>query len=175
MSVYNYMLQAGVDEEEAFFFLNQPLIAEYLEREQLKESAYSKIVPTAEKGNVANNIVNEFLKNYKEEDLKPIYNAVNVSKLRYTINELKEAGLDTGTRTLGLTLGNTVTLSSQTLKTGITVKNKSAIDINIQGNGTTNSTYALGSGEILFIESNNLNTVSFGVTAGSATFTYIAT
>ena len=81
----------------------------------------------------------------------------------------------TGTRTLGLTLGNTVTLSSQTLKTGITVKNKSAIDINIQGNGTTNSTYALGSGEILFIESNNLNTVSFGVTAGSATFTYIAT
>ena len=81
----------------------------------------------------------------------------------------------TGTRTLGLTLGNTITLSPQTLNTGITVKNKSTVDINIQGNGTSNNSYALGSGEILFIETNNLNTVSFVITSGSATFTYIAT
>jgi len=81
----------------------------------------------------------------------------------------------TGTRTLGLTFGNNITLTSQNLNTGITVKNKSAVDINIQGNGTTNNSYALSSGEILFIESNNLNNISFNVTAGSATFTYIAT
>ena len=79
----------------------------------------------------------------------------------------------TGTR--GVTFGATTTLSSTYLKTGITVKNKSDLDINIQGNGTTSSTYAISSGEILFIETDNLNNISFTVSSGAATFTYIAT
>lgn len=79
----------------------------------------------------------------------------------------------TGTR--GVTFGATTTLTSTYLKTGITVKNKSDLDINIQGNGTTNSTYAISSGEILFIETDNLSNISFTVNSGAATFTYIAT
>ena len=79
----------------------------------------------------------------------------------------------TGTR--GITFGTITTLSSQSLNTGITVKNKSTTDINIQGNGTSNSTYALGSNEILFVETNNLSNITFSVTSGSASFTFIAT
>ena len=79
----------------------------------------------------------------------------------------------TGTR--GVTFGATTTLSSTYIKTGITVKNKSDLDINIQGNGTSNSTYAISSGEILFIETDNLSNISFTVSSGAATFTYIAT
>lgn len=79
----------------------------------------------------------------------------------------------TGTR--GVTFGAITTLSSTYLKTGITVKNKSDLDINIQGNGTTSSTYAISSGEILFIETDNLSNISFTVNSGAATFTYIAT
>jgi hypothetical protein len=81
----------------------------------------------------------------------------------------------TGTKVLGMTAGNTITLSSQSLNTGITIKNKSFADINIQGNGTTNNTYTLGSNEILFIETNNLSNITFNVMSGSGSFTYIAT
>ena len=79
----------------------------------------------------------------------------------------------TGTR--GITFGTITSLSSQSLNTGITVKNKSTTDINVQGNGTSNNSYALGSNEILFIETNNLSNISFSVASGSASFTFIAT
>lgn len=95
MDVFSYMLQAGVDEEQIFFFLNQPLIAEYFEKQKLKESAYSKIVGGQEKGGVANNIINKLLKNFSKDSLDVIYDRINVAKLRYVLNELKAKGQDT--------------------------------------------------------------------------------
>jgi alkylated DNA repair dioxygenase AlkB len=95
MDVFSYMLQAGVDEEQIFFFLNQPLIAEYFEKQKLKESAYSKIVGGQEKGGVANNIINKVLKNFSKDSLDIIYDRINVAKLRYVLNDLKAKGEDT--------------------------------------------------------------------------------
>jgi hypothetical protein len=94
MDVFSYMLQAGVDEEQIFFFLNQPLIAEYFEKQKLKESAYSKIVGSKEKGSPANNIINNLLKNFDQASLNPLYDRINVAKLRYVLNDLKTKGED---------------------------------------------------------------------------------
>jgi len=79
------------------------------------------------------------------------------------------------TGTKGITAGSSLTLSSTSLKTGITIKNRSSSDVNIQGNGTTSDKYSLGGGEIIFIETNNLNNISFNVNSGSGTISYIAT
>lgn len=79
------------------------------------------------------------------------------------------------TGTQGITAGISITLNSTILKTGITIKNRSSVNINLQGNGTSLNTYALGSGEIIFIETNNLNNLSFSVSTGSGSFSYIAT
>ena len=94
MDVLSYMLQAGVNEEEIFFFLNQPLIAEYFEQQRLKDSAYSNIVPSATTGSIANNIVNNFLSQYSNDTLNDIVKQINISKIRYVINQLKVTGLD---------------------------------------------------------------------------------
>jgi hypothetical protein len=94
MDVFSYMLQAGVDEEQIFFFLNQPLIAEYFEKEKLSKSAYSSIIGKKEKGSPANNIINNLLKNFYQADLTPLYDEINVAKLRYVLNGLKITGED---------------------------------------------------------------------------------
>lgn len=77
----------------------------------------------------------------------------------------------TGNITVGLTAG--ITLASQSLKTGITLKvvNNNVL---VYGSGSTGG-YLMSSGDVLFIETNNLNNLSFQTTAGNATLYYIAT
>lgn len=76
----------------------------------------------------------------------------------------------TGNISVGLT---GTTLSSQSLKTGMTVKvvNNNVL---VTGSGSTGG-YLMSSGDVLFVETNNLNNLTFQTTAGSATVYYIAT
>ena len=100
--------------------------------------------------------------------------AIGITPIQTTITNITlPSQVYTGTS--GVTAGTVRTLTSTSLKTGITIKNKSVTDINIQGNSTTNSTYALSGGEVIFIETDNLSNISFTVNSGTASFTYIAT
>jgi len=76
----------------------------------------------------------------------------------------------TGNISVGLT---GTTLSSRSLKTGITLKvvNNNML---VYGSGSTGG-YLMSSGDVLFVETNNLNNLTFQTTAGSATLYYIAT
>ena len=69
----------------------------------------------------------------------------------------------------------TTTLPNQTLKTGITIKSDTGNTSNIlvKGAGSAEG-YPLGVGETLFIETSNLNTISFSATVAGVLY-YIAT
>lgn len=77
----------------------------------------------------------------------------------------------TGNVTVGVTSG--ITLAAQALKTGITLKvvNNNML---VTGSGSTGG-YLMSSGDVLFVETNNLGNLTFQTTAGNATLYYLAT
>jgi hypothetical protein len=99
MDLFSYLIQAGVDEEEIFYLLNQPLVKEYFNNQKLRNSAFYKIVYPNSKGlsakdKAATNIIKVIIDNIRKEDLKVITDKVNVLKLRATLDEVKNFGLD---------------------------------------------------------------------------------
>lgn len=68
---------------------------------------------------------------------------------------------------------STTTLSTQQLKTGVTLK-AVAGDILVRGVGSANG-YLMSSGDILFVETGNLANLSFQTPSGTATLYYLAT
>lgn len=103
-----------------------------------------------------------------------IYNSINNSAVNTKVTSItRPSSVYTGT--VGLTGTSYYTIPAKQLFTGVTVKagNNGSTDILIKGNGS-NTTYPLSSGEVLFIETNNLSNLSFSAPSGSATFHYIA-
>lgn len=116
-----------------------------------------------------NNYVDAIVTN--TDNITSIYNTMTGSGVNAQIVGFTRPGsVYTGNSTIGVTASN---LGSQQLKTGITLKAVGG-DIRVKG-ASSSSPYLLSSGEILFIETNNLNTVSFTTTSGTATLYYIAT
>jgi hypothetical protein len=104
-------------------------------------------------------------------NITSIYNTMTGSGVNAQIVGFTRPGsVYTGNSTIGVTASN---LGAQQLKTGITLKAVGG-DIRVKG-ASSPSAYLLSSGEILFIETNNLNTVSFTTASGTATLYYIAT
>ena len=77
----------------------------------------------------------------------------------------------TGNITVGVTAG--ITLAAQSLKTGITLKIANN-NVLVTGAGSTGG-YLMSSGDVLFVETNNLGNLTFQTTAGNATLYYLAT
>jgi hypothetical protein len=104
-------------------------------------------------------------------DITNIYNKINGTGVNAQIvGFTRPESVYTGNISVGITA---TSLSSQGLKTGMTLK---AVGGDIQVKATNSSGhYLLGSGEILFIETNNLNKLIFSSSTGAATLYYIAT
>ena len=107
------------------------------------------------------------------DKINSIYTTLSTgSGVNAKISEITRPG-SVYTGSVGLTGGGSVSLGNQTLKTGVTLKAVGG-DVRVRGSSTTANPYLLGSGEILFVETNNLNNIALSST-GSATLYYIAT
>jgi alkylated DNA repair dioxygenase AlkB len=89
INTLNYMLQAGVSEEEIFYFLTQPLIVEYIKDQKLRKSPYYTIVYGESKGSKATESANAIIQNMinvKEVDVAPYFDQINLLKLKATLD-----------------------------------------------------------------------------------------
>jgi hypothetical protein len=88
INTLNYMLQAGVSEEEIFYFLTQPLIVEYIKDQKLRKSPYYSIVYGESKGSKttasANAIIQNMI-NVKGVDFTSYLADINLLKLKATL------------------------------------------------------------------------------------------
>tara|TARA_R110002126_G_scaffold40065_6_gene118041 strand:+ start:9600 stop:21773 length:12174 start_codon:yes stop_codon:yes gene_type:complete len=97
MDVFSYMIQAGVDEEQIFYFLNQPLVKQYFNNQQLQNSAFYEILnpgESATKSKAYTDIVKFFTESIGTDATKELANKVNEAKLRALISVLKTKGED---------------------------------------------------------------------------------
>jgi alkylated DNA repair dioxygenase AlkB len=89
INTLNYMLQAGVSEEEIFYFLTQPLIVEYIKDQKLRKSPYYTIVYGESKNSKATESANAIIQNIinvKEVDVAPYFDQINLLKLKATLD-----------------------------------------------------------------------------------------
>ena len=116
-----------------------------------------------------NNYVSPIVTN--TDNIVNIYDKLNGSGVNAQITGFTRPGsVYTGNTTIGVSGGS---LGSQQLKTGITLKAVGG-DIRVKG-ASSSGVYLLSSGEILFVETNNLSNLTFTTSSGSATLYYIAT
>jgi hypothetical protein len=96
IGVISYLMQAGVDEEEVFYFVTQPLIREYFFKQRLENSSLNPLISTdvkfekSNKYNIASEISNKILNTLAPNELQKIINSVTLLKLRDTINSLEK-------------------------------------------------------------------------------------
>ena len=96
IGVISYLMQAGVDEEEVFYFVTQPLIREYFFKQRLENSSLNPLISTdaqfekSNKYNIASEISNKILNTLAPNELQRIINGVTLLKLRNTINSLEK-------------------------------------------------------------------------------------
>jgi hypothetical protein len=96
IGVISYLMQAGVDEEEVFYFVTQPLIREYFFKQRLENSSLNPLISTdaqfekSNKYNIASEISNKILNTLAPNELQRIINGVTLLKLRDTINSLEK-------------------------------------------------------------------------------------
>jgi alkylated DNA repair dioxygenase AlkB len=89
INTLNYMLQAGVSEEEIFYFLTQPLIVEYIKDQKLRKSPYYSIVygeSTDSKTTASANAIIQNMINIKEVDAASYFDQINLLKLKATLD-----------------------------------------------------------------------------------------
>jgi hypothetical protein len=116
-----------------------------------------------------NNYVSPIVTN--TDNIVNIYDKLNGSGVNAQITGFTRPGsVYTGNTIIGVSGGS---LGSQQLKTGITLKAVGG-DIRVKG-ASSSGVYLLSSGEILFVETNNLSNLTFTTSSGSATLYYIAT
>jgi predicted NAD-dependent protein-ADP-ribosyltransferase YbiA (DUF1768 family) len=97
MDVFSYMIQAGVSEEEIFYFLNQPLVKQYFENQKIQNSAYYEILnpgKNATKSQAFTSLVENVLDSQGKDAVKAISDQVNEAKLRAILDVLKVKSLD---------------------------------------------------------------------------------
>ena len=96
IGVISYMLQAGVDEEEVFYFVTQPLIREYFFEQRLENSSLNPLISREanykkkSKYAIASEISNKILDTLPPENLQSIINQVTLLKLDDTISSLEK-------------------------------------------------------------------------------------
>lgn len=93
MDVLSYMLQAGVDEEQIFLFLNHPTVVDYFENQRLMSSAIFNVVnakTTNVKDKAASAVVNRILDGMIPADKKNLLDSVSIVKLRTVLAEMKK-------------------------------------------------------------------------------------
>ena len=101
-----------------------------------------------------------------------IYNKINGTGVNAQIVGFTRPGsVYTGNTVVGTT--GSVNLGSQQLKTGITLKVVGG-DVLVKGISSSGA-YLMSSGDILFVETNNLANLTFQSSSGSASLYYIAT
>jgi hypothetical protein len=93
MDVLSFMIQAGVDEENIFLFLNQPSVVSYFQNQNLRNGSMYKVFKTAEQGSVKNlsasDVISRILVRVPKETIEKLYNDISKEKLRATINQIK--------------------------------------------------------------------------------------
>jgi predicted NAD-dependent protein-ADP-ribosyltransferase YbiA (DUF1768 family) len=97
MDVFSYMIQAGVSEEEIFYFLNQPLVKQYFENQKIQNSAYYEILnpgKNATKSQAYTGLIEKVLDSQGKDAVKAISDKVNEAKLRALLDVLKVKNLD---------------------------------------------------------------------------------
>jgi hypothetical protein len=96
IGVISYLIQAGVDEEEVFYFVTQPLIREYFFEQRLENSSLNPLISREadykkkSKYAIASEISNKILNTLPLENLQSIINQVTLLKLDDTINSLEK-------------------------------------------------------------------------------------
>ena len=96
IGVISYLIQAGVDEEEVFYFVTQPLIREYFFKQRLENSSLNPLISTdaqfekSNKYNIASEISNKILNTLAPDELQRIINKVTLLKLDDTISSLEK-------------------------------------------------------------------------------------
>lgn len=95
INVISYLTQAGVDEEEVFMFVNQPLIKKYMELQRLMNSAYFAIIngqkASKVKSTALNDIALPILNNLSNAEKDSLIQKVNREKLRAAINTVRNS------------------------------------------------------------------------------------
>jgi hypothetical protein len=97
MDVFSYMIQAGVSEEEIFYFLNQPLVKQYFENQKIQNSAYYEILnpgQNASKSKAYISIVDAIIEPLGKDSIKEIADKINEAKLRAVLDALKVNSLE---------------------------------------------------------------------------------
>ena len=82
MDVYGYATRAGVDQDEIFLLLNQPLVAKFLADKKLKEgSIYKSINGDITNAQLVNKVIDSIYGNLDEDTKKELTNKINSLKL----------------------------------------------------------------------------------------------
>jgi predicted NAD-dependent protein-ADP-ribosyltransferase YbiA (DUF1768 family) len=92
MDVLSYMIQAGVDEQQIFLFLNHPTVVDYFENQRLMNSSIYNVVNKTGKGSkskAAKEVIEKVLDNLTDVQKEQLLDKVSVSKLRNILNNLK--------------------------------------------------------------------------------------
>jgi len=94
INVISYLIQAGVNEEEVFMFVNQPLIKKYMEDQRLMNSAYYTIINGQKASKVKStalyDIAIPILDTLNDGQKTDLLNKVNREKLRAAINTVRK-------------------------------------------------------------------------------------
>lgn len=95
MDTFSYLIQAGVNEEDIFLFLNQPAVVSYFKYQNLRNSSMYKVLMPAEKGSVKNlsaaQVISDILKEVPKETVTDILNKVDAVKLDVAIKAIQNS------------------------------------------------------------------------------------
>lgn len=82
MDVYGYLTKGGVDQDEIFLLLNQPMIAKYLADQKLKDgSIYKSIKGDVTNATLVNDTINTVINSLDKKVLKELSDRINALKL----------------------------------------------------------------------------------------------
>ena len=91
MNVINDMIEAGVPQETVYYFVNQPLIADYINNQRKFDSSYAFVFDanqSSAKTKAINAAMQTVINSVDEQDLMPITQAANLRHLKDVLNNL---------------------------------------------------------------------------------------
>ena len=94
MNVINDMIEAGVPQETAYYFVNQPIIARYINDQRKFDSSYAFIFEGGQasaRTKAINSIMSRVVNNVDEEVLTNITQEANIMHLKDVLNSLYKA------------------------------------------------------------------------------------
>jgi len=132
MDIFSYLIQAGVNEEEIFYLLNQPLVKEYFADQKLRNSAFYNITHNntgmgSPKSKSAKSIVERLLNkdHITPEQLVSIENKVNKLKLEETLAQEEDSELE---KIYGVTIKKNPVAKTEAYTAELTLKQIKKLD-----------------------------------------------